>query len=147
MSLTRWPNVPELGTMRDAMTRMLDDPFFRSPFGNLVMRMEPAVPLEIVEHETELEVRAAVPGFAPEQIDVQLQGDLLTLRGTQEEQHEGQQGAVCLREWKTESFQRTVRLPVPVDPEAAQAHFVNGVLSLKLPKVPERISRKIEVKS
>ena len=148
MSLTRWPApLSEGRTMRDAMARLFDDPFFRAPFGSLLSRMEPAVPLEIVEHEDAIEIRAAVPGFKPEQIEVQLQGDLLTLRGSVEAQHEEEKGNCYLREWKAESFQRVVQLPGTVDSDKAEAHFVHGVLTLTLPKVPEQVTRKIEVKA
>jgi HSP20 family protein len=131
--------------MRDAMARLFDDPFFRSPFGGLLGRAEAGVPLEIVEHEDAVEIRAAVPGFKPEEIEVQLQGDLLTLRGTVEARHEEEKGNCYLREWRIESFQRAVQLPGTVDADKAEAHFVHGVLTLRLPKVPEQIARKIEV--
>ncbi len=148
MSITRWPApLSESRTMRDTMARLFDDPFFRAPLGTLLGRMEPAVPLEIVEHEDGIEIRAAVPGFKPEEIEVQLQGDLLTLRGTVEAQREEEKGNCYLREWKAESFQRVVQLPGTVDPEKAEAHFVNGVLTLKLPKILEQMARKIEVKA
>lgn len=147
MSIMRWPTpIPEPRAMRESMLRLFDDPFFRAPFGNLLGRLEPAVPLEIVEHDETIEVRAAVPGFKPEQIDVQLQGSTLHIRGTIEERQEEDKGNRYLCEWKTESFQRMVELPVGVDPERAEAHFVNGVLTLSLPKVAEQVSRKIDVK-
>jgi HSP20 family protein len=148
MSITRWPApVGELGTMRESMARLFDDPFFRAPFGALLGQKPPELPLEILEAEDAITVRAPVPGFRPEAIDVELQGTLLTLRGTVEEQHEESKGSRHLAEWQAASFQRSVELPAAVDADRAAARFVNGVLELHLPKLPDHVARKIEVQA
>src|SRR5687768_3353271 len=108
MSLTRWQPFREMMTLRDTMDRLFDDSFFQplSSFSTTTL------PMDIVERDNELLVRASVPGFTPEQIDISIQGDVLTLRGSQEQEQHDDQENYYLREYRVQNFQRSVRLPV-----------------------------------
>jgi len=143
MSLTRWQPLQEMMSLRDTMDRFFADPFFQPVATNGVNGS--ALPLDIIERDNELVVQAAAPGYTPEQIEVSVQGDLLTLRGALEQESERKEENYHLRERMIGSFQRTVRLPASVDADQATAEYANGVLTLNLPKTTEASAKKIKI--
>jgi len=144
MSLQRWEPLREMMTLREAMDRMFDDALIGR--GRRGEDRSLAVPVDIVERDDEVIVRAPVPGFDPDQIDVSIQSDCLTVRGSVEAEEERDEEHVHVREWRAGSFSRTVRLPANIRGDAATAEFKNGVLTVHLPKAEEEISRRIEVR-
>jgi hypothetical protein len=90
-------------------------------------------------------VRASLPGIKPEDLDISVQGDLLTIRGeTREETTSGGENWQR-REIRRGAFARAFRLPSDVDSDASDASFENGILELRLPKREEAKPRKIQV--
>jgi HSP20 family protein len=85
-------------------------------------------------------VREAVPGFEAKEIDVTISGNLLTVRAERKEK-EGEAGKF----WG--ELERTVLLPEGVDTEHVEATYRNGVLEVRLPKLPEAKQKRIEVKT
>lgn len=143
MTIRIWEPMRDFLTLREAMDRMLEDAVVRTPSGRRQAVM--SVPLEIQEQADKVVVRAPVPGFEPEQIDIQVQGDILSLHGTQSEAGEVEEGGWVLQEWRSGSFQRVVQLPATVDSDRSKASYKNGVLTIELPKVTEQVTRKISV--
>lgn len=87
-----------------------------------------------------------LPGVTQEQLDIQVLGEELTIRGRRE--NALPEGAVLhRRERRTGEFARKVRLPFPVNGEEVAATLRDGVLEIRLPKAREAMPRKIEVKS
>ena len=96
-----------------------------------------AIPqVDIIDRETELVVRAAVPGFGKDDIEISCTADTVTLRGCAEaEEKEGEEeGEYYRHEIRCEDFLRTVPLPCLVDDAKAKATFKDGMLELTLPK-------------
>jgi len=96
-----------------------------------------AIPqVDIIDRESELVVRAAVPGFDKNDIEVSSTADAVTLRGCAEaEEKEGEEEGECYRhEIRCENFLRTIHLPCLVDDTRAKATFKDGMLELILPK-------------
>jgi len=143
MTLRVFEPMRDVLTLREAMDRMFEDAVVRQPGGR--RRQTLTLPLDIDEQPDKLVVRAPVPGFEPSQIDISVQGDVLSLRGTQSEEHEQSEGGSFLREWRAGSFQRVVQLPAVVESEKAKAGYKHGVLTIELPKVTEQVTRKITV--
>jgi HSP20 family protein len=85
-------------------------------------------------------VREAVPGFAAKEIEVTISGNLLTVHAERKEK-EGEKEKV----WG--EMERTVLLPEGVDTGHVEALYRNGVLEVRLPKLPEAKERRIEVKT
>jgi HSP20 family protein len=83
-------------------------------------------------------VREAVPGFEAKEIEVKISGNLLTVHA---ERKEGK------NEKRWGELERTVLLPEGVDTEHVEATYRNGVLEVRLPKLPEAKERRIEVKT
>ncbi|MDO8705649.1 MAG: Hsp20/alpha crystallin family protein [Sulfuricaulis sp.] len=96
-----------------------------------------AIPqVDIIDREAELVVRAAVPGFDKDDIEVSSTADAVTLRGCAEaEEKEGEEeGEYYRHEIRCEDFLRTIHLPCLVDDTRAKATFKDGMLELILPK-------------
>lgn len=108
-------------------------------------RMTPSV--DLVETDGALEARVDVPGIDPEDIDVRLSGNLLTVSGERKEEEE-QTGKTYHRiERRTGRFSRCVSLPCAVQEDEVAADCRDGVLTITLPKADEAKSHKIEVKA
>ena len=106
-----------------------------------------SLPIDLIEKDEEFVVRAVVPGFEPKQIDISVQADLLTLSGEVKEEKETNQENYHVREFRSGSFQRKVRLPANVDSDKASADYKNGILTIHLPKAQANGVKKIPVKS
>ena len=93
-------------------------------------------------------VDASLPGFEEKDIDIQIDGNLLTVRAEKDDEREEHNGDTWyLHERRFGRVQRTVQLPVSVDGSKAEAGLSKGVLTIKLPKTKESIGHKIAVTS
>jgi HSP20 family protein len=108
--------------------------------------MLPAVPpIDIAENDTSLTVRVDVPGWKPEELDVEVSGDQLRISGQRtEEKEEKQQTWHCI-ERSQGSFSRVVRLPATVKEGQITADCQDGVLTMTLPKVEASKSHKVKI--
>jgi HSP20 family protein len=89
-------------------------------------------------------VRAEAPGFEPEEFDLQLSGDVLTIRA--EHRHEHKDGDKAVEQhWSR--YERSVTLPAGAESDKVEATYRNGVLEVRVPKSPEAQPRRIAVKS
>lgn len=98
------------------------------------------------ETDDSLVVSAAVPGLKPEDVDITISGNTLSIKGEFQAEEEGERGNVHFQERRYGKFQRTVTLPSAVDTEAADATFENGVVKVTLPKMEEARPKQISVK-
>lgn len=137
MAMELWDPFHDMLTVRDAMNRMFQEGFARPGQGML--------PLDITETDAAFEVQATMPGVKPEDVQITVQGNTLSIRGqtTSEEEHKNQNWIT--HERRSGSFARTVSLPDPVKADGAKAEFENGVLKLTLPKAEEARARQIKV--
>jgi len=134
-NITRWNPVQDLITMNDMFNRdwfwPLNDSRWSLPT------------LDMFETDNAVVVKAELPGFDANQVDVRVEGNTLHIKGNRtDEKNEGQ---YHLRERQMVSFDRSLSLPVSVDSNKAQAEFENGVLTLTLPKTEEAMPRRINV--
>jgi HSP20 family protein len=106
-----------------------------------------STPLDVTDSEGELRVRAEVPGVDPEKLDVQLTGDVLTIRGEKSEASESKEGERTWSERRYGSFSRSVQLPCPVDAESVKAEHKHGVVTITLRKADAVRTRRIQVQS
>ena len=90
---------------------------------------------------------AELPGVKPEEIDVSVENELLTLRGGRQRQEPEEGLTYHRRERRFGPFSRSFRLPFRVEAEAVQATFENGVLNVVLPRAEADLPRKIAVQS
>ena len=97
--------------------------------------------LDVREIAQGLELTAELPGVAEADIDLSLEGEVLTLRGEKREERKTEERGVHLQERSYGSFQRSLRLPFAPDPASVSASFDKGVLHVTLPK-PQRAAAK-----
>jgi HSP20 family protein len=100
--------------------------------------------LDVDERANEVAVRAEAPGFEPKDFDIQINGNMLTIRAEHREEKEDKEHGTWQRRFG--EFQRSVPLSGPVDAEKVEAHYRNGVLELHLPRTGQAERKRIEVK-
>ena len=101
----------------------------------------PAV--DVAEDERAVTLRADVPGIDEKDLDVEVAGNVLTIRGSRDEEHEDKSRR--RHERVTGRFVRTVTLPSYVDPAGVEARYEKGVLTVTVPKVPGRGPKRVKV--
>jgi len=144
MTLTRRPSpLGELLTLRSAMDRIFDEPFFRPVLGSTEEGY--AMPMDIRTTAESLVIEAALPGVRPEDVEISILGDTLTLTATSRAESTTERAGVHLREIRRGRFSRTVALPSGLRTDAARATFEHGVLRLELPKAEQAKPQRIPV--
>ena len=118
--------------------------FFGDPSSRARASFTPAV--DVVEQDNAYVLRAEIPGIAPNEIDVQVENDVLTLRGERKQENQEERDGYRRVERSYGSFSRTFVLPKGTNVEAIEARAENGVLSISIPKVQAATARKVEVK-
>lgn len=146
-NLTRWQPVREMVTLRDAMDRLFDDAFTR-PWGLAEAARGSAAPsVDMYETESEVVIKAAVPGLKAEDVQINVTGEMLTIKGEIKEKTEVKEKAYHIREQRWGAFERSLILPTQVVPDKAKAEFEDGVVTIALPKAEEVKPKTITVKA
>lgn len=103
--------------------------------------------LEWESEETEKEVilRAELPGFDVKEIEVRLVGNELVVKAEHREEKKGKDKEPAVRRYGR--VHRTITLPAGTDPAGLEADFRNGMLTIHLPRLPEAVGKRIEVKA
>ncbi len=107
------------------------------------------VSLDVAETDNAFEVTAELPGASPENIEVSLKDDMLTIKAEKKAEKEDKKKNYHLHERSYGMFQRSFMLPAGVDASKVDARFDKGILKISLPKLPEAEAkvRKIAVKT
>jgi HSP20 family protein len=136
----------DMVTLRDAMDRLFDEAFTRPWFsdGGRGTGM-PAV--DMYQTDDDVIVKVAVPGIKPEDVQISVTGDMLTIKGETKEETDNKEKAYHIREQRWGSFERVITLPSAVRSDKAQAEFENGILNITLPKAEEVKPKTISVKA
>jgi HSP20 family protein len=105
-------------------------------------------PADLIEDNDGVTVYMDVPGVHAEDLEIELQNDVLTIRGTRPFPYQSQDGDATLRraERGFGRFERTIRIPRGLSPDAIQASLKDGVLTLRIPKPEQLKPHRIEVK-
>ena len=143
-NMTRWDPFNEMLSLREAMNQLLEDSFV-SP--NTTRRGQGGfVPaLDVSETEDGYLVEAALPGMKPEDLQITVENNVLTIKGELRQESEDKKRNYHRVERRYGSFQRTVALPTTVKADAIQASLNNGILRLDIPKAEEVKPRRINV--
>jgi HSP20 family protein len=147
MTLIRRPNpFGELMSLRAAMDRLFEDSFVRPRNGNGPMTDDHPLALDVYATPDSLVVEAALPGVKPDDVDISVLGDTLTISGSTSQDQSRDEDGYSYREIRRGSFSRTVTLPTGLKTDAAAASFENGLLRLSIPKAEEAKPRQIQIK-
>ncbi len=148
-SLIRWEPFRDLFRMQNEMNRFLASTlrvmqsWESDGAGWDNMTWTPAT--DVWETDDQFIVEAVLPGVSPENVDIRLANNVLTIQG--EIQPVDQEGHFHLRERQYGKFCRSLQLPVPVNSDQIEANYYNGVLTLRLPKEEAAKPKRIAVRS
>jgi HSP20 family protein len=144
--LTRWDPFREAVTLREAMDRLFEDTFI--PVRRQMAQERDRVfrlPIDAYVTPEEIVIQANMPGLKPENVEVTIEGDTLTIKGERPTPLENVD--YVLQERAYGKFQRTLNINVPVDADKAEARFENGLLTLTIPKAEAVKPKTIQVVS
>ena len=146
-NLVRWEPFRDLVSLQEAMDRLFEESFVQSRVGWPASVGMEALAVDMYETDDAIIVKTAVPGIKPEDLDVSIVGDTLTIRGETKAEGEIKKENYIRRERRCGSFCRSLALPLPVMVDEAEAEFENGILTLTLPKAEEVKPKAIKVKA
>lgn len=145
--LTRWEPFRDLISLREAMDRLFEESVVRPRSGELTRPMGGTLAVDMYETDEAVVVKSATPGVDPEDIDISITGDTLTIKGETRMDEEVEEENYVYRERRYGSFARSLTIPVPIQADEAEAEFEDGILTLTLPKAEEVKPKAIEVKA
>jgi HSP20 family protein len=137
----------DMMTLREAMDQLFEESFIcpERRLGASSLERPFRLPLDVYTTSEEIVITASLPGLTPDELDIVIEGDTLTIRG---ELRPPLENVEYLFQERTDGpFSRTLTLNVPVEANKAEAVFENGVLTLTLPKAEETKPRIIKVKN
>ncbi len=144
--IIRWDPFREVTSLRDAMDRLFEDSFVRpSRFWPEIGSGDLAI--DMYQTADDVVVKASIPGMKPEEVDISIAGDILTIKGEHKEEKETKEQDYFVKERHYGSFNRSLTIPVAVKTDKAKAVFENGVLTLTLPKAEEVKPKQIKIKA
>jgi HSP20 family protein len=131
-----------------AELRRFDELFNRALRSNLASTDAPeawVIPVDVSQDGDSVIVRASLPGVDSSKIDVTVEEGVLSIKADTDEEKELRSGEYLLRERRTGSFYRAVRLPDSLDDAKAKSEFKNGVLTVTFPRQESKKARKLDV--
>jgi HSP20 family protein len=145
MAMARWDPIEDLTQLRDLMNQVVDERI-GMPIRSLVLSSARTFPLDIIDQDTAYQIRAAIPGVAPEEVDITATANTVTVHATSKAEHtEEQKGRYLRQERMYGEMTRTVTLPREIDPEQVTSTYEQGVLTIHLPKTTAAKARQIPV--
>jgi HSP20 family protein len=144
MSITRWRPLGDLVSMREAMDRLFDDFVRPGTWSEGIGAL--SVPVDLWEAKDAYHVRADVPGMKPDDIEINVTHDTVTISGELKAESEVKEEGWLRQERRTGKFSRSFTLPVEIDANKVDATFENGVLHLTLPKSESVRPKQIKVR-
>ena len=141
-NLTRYNPLGEAVSLRQAMDRLFEDSFV-TPWRTLAGSAWPAI--DVHETPEAVVVTAALPGVKPDEVEITVTGQTLTLRGEFKADESIDRGQYLYQERRYGTFHRQIQLPVRIQSDRAEASFESGVLTLHVPKAEEVKPRQIPI--
>jgi len=140
-----------LADFRDEMNRLFEGFLGRAPLpvawqeGAEAADLIPAI--DVSETDTQIQVRAELPGIDPADVDVNVSEDRLVISGEKKSTKTATGNGFTHREIRCGSFSRSIPLPETVDPAKVSAKYDKGMLTVELTKSPTSTSRKVPVQT
>ena len=103
--------------------------------------------IDLYETQDDVVIEADLPGIGPEDMEISILHSIVTIEGVKREKIEEQDkiNYLCM-ERSFESFRRTLRLTVPINPQKAKAQYARGVLTVTIPKIKEKRGTVVKVR-
>ncbi|MBI5303517.1 MAG: Hsp20/alpha crystallin family protein [Chloroflexi bacterium] len=145
-ALIRWEPFRPVTTLRDAMDHLFEDSFLNAR-GWMAPTFATEFAMDLYETKDHVVVQATLPGVKPDDVEITIAGNTLTIRGETQQETEIKQATYHRRERRVGSFTRCVMLPAGLESAKAEAEFENGVLTLRVPKSEEIKPKTVKVKT
>ena len=142
--ISRWDPFRDLSVLQDRINRIFNDATRGSSVGASTRTWAPVV--DIAETDNDLVVRAELPGMKREDIDVEVTGESLTIRGERKFDEDAKDQYIRV-ERPYGPFQRSFTIGVPVQADKVKAAYRDGILEVTIPKAEEVKPKKIEIKT
>jgi len=144
MSMIRWDPGRDLMSLRQAMDKLFEESVIRP--SNFTFEFGGGgIPIDMYQTDNEIVVKATLPGVKPEEVDISVAGETLTIKAQRKEEKETKEKDYIRKENRYGMVSRTITLPVSVDADKAVASFDNGVLTLNIPKAEQEKPKQIKV--
>jgi HSP20 family protein len=143
MAIARWNPFGELTNLQSRMDRLLDDMLEPNSDEAPTYRL----PIDVAETDNSYVIKAPVPGFRPEDVEVTVTADVLSIKATRKEEKTDKQGNYLRREMALGNLERHIVLPADARAEKVNASFNNGVLTVEVARAPKPKPQRIEVKA
>ncbi len=147
MNIIKYDPFREMRSLQDEVNRLFASSFSRGGNDNDLMRGAWSPSVDIFENQNEIVLEAELPGMRPEDVNISIENNVLTIHGERKFEKKDEQDNFHRVERSYGSFTRSFTLPPTVQSENAQAEFENGVLKLTLAKREEAKPRRIEIKA
>jgi HSP20 family protein len=144
MALVRWEPAREMNTLQSEVNRLFST-FFDTPAApqGVLRRWVPAT--DLIEMDDHFILKADLPGMTEKDVNIEVEGDTLTISGERKEEHEAREGGFVRLERASGAFSRSLTLPDGVDPDSVRATFNNGVLEVYIPKPQQTRPRRVSI--
>jgi len=144
MVLDRWDPFRELRRMEETMDRLWRGlgPTAGGPNSDVEHW---GIPLDVLRDGDTVVVKASVPGVKPSDIEVTIADNVLTVSGKTSTEEEHKEGNYLMRERRTGTFQRSIRLPDTIDANQAESSYESGVLTIRLPKTEASKPKQLKI--
>jgi len=145
-SIIRWEPMRDLVSLRDAMDHLFEESFVQPWSGWAGLGEEGKLALDMYQTKDALVVEAPIPGVKPEDVEISVTGDVLTIKAETKFEEKVEKENYIRQERRYGFFSRSIRLPEGLDKAKAEAGFENGVLTVTFPKSEEVKPKSVKVK-
>ena len=145
--LTRWNPYRQSMSLRDQMDRLFEDTFNLMPSTRTGFQTMSnwGLDLDVSETDEAYIVKAGVPGISPDDLDITLTNNVLTIKGEIEADEKREGEVFHMREMRYGSFSRSITLPEYVNADEVEADVDNGILTVHVPKSEESKPKRIPI--
>jgi HSP20 family protein len=144
MTLARWPFRGDFISLREAMNQLIEDSAVLP--GTLQDGSRASFEADLSETPDAYVVKASIPGVKPDDVEITATSDNVTIKGEYKSERDVKEASYLRRERRTGTFERSVGLPLPIDPEKVEATQAEGILTLTLPKSEQTKPKRVQVK-
>ncbi len=143
MTLVRWKPFRDFLGMHDRVNRMFEDEYFGSGSEDSVATWSPVT--DIYEDADKYLIKMEVPGLSEKDVDIEVNGDVLTVQGEKKHGNEVKKENYHRIESYSGKFSRSFSIPKAVDSEKINAEMKNGILVIPIPKAEEKKAKSIPI--
>lgn len=115
--------------------------------GEAEEEQEGQLTVDVFQDDQNIIVQSTIAGVSPEDLDVSITNDMVTIRGERRQQFDADHEDYFYQECYWGTFSRSIILPVEIDADRAEAKIKNGVLTIRIPKANTAVTRKLKVKT